>query len=74
MEDCAASEDDEPAASSPSTSKTLAYARTRGASVSSATSAPFAAPGGAMSEGNEPVSAVSQAKKRRMILDSDDDE
>ncbi|GAA6000092.1 Tof1p [Rhodotorula paludigena] len=61
------------ATSSPSTSDTLASGRKRSASASSISSAP-AADTAMTSDEDEPVGAVSQAKKRRVIADSDDED
>ncbi|GAA5906718.1 hypothetical protein JCM8208_006366 [Rhodotorula glutinis] len=58
----------------PSSSGSRASGRKRAASASSTTSAPAPGVGDAMSDDDEPVGAVSQAaKKRRVILDSDEE-
>ena len=67
----AENEEDQPATSSPSTSTSTS--RKRAASITSASSA--AAPGvdGGLSEDEEEEVGVSQAKKRRVIVDSDEE-
>lgn len=66
--------DDDESSAAPSSSGSRGSGRKRAASASSDTSAPAQAAGDVVSEDDERVGAVSQAaKKRRVIVDSDED-